>query len=301
MKDKENMEMKAERKFDGKRILKDYGIITAGCLLYAVAFNWLFVPNHIVMGGFTGLAQTVNRLIPFLPVGVTVAVLNIPLFVLGIRLQGMHLCFSSLFAMLTSSLFIDLTAGLWAFPPMEDALVACVFGGALIGVSMGMLLWVGATTGGSDMAARLLKFKFTHISVGKLCLAIDVFVILFYTVAFKRMNDAFYGIIAMYICSISMDSLIYGRKNAKVACVICDKGKEMNEQLTALNLGITKIQAKGGFSDNEKTILICAFKPSKISAIKSVVLAVDPAAFVIICDAQDVFGEGFAECMLDSL
>lgn len=295
------MRMRKDRKLDGKRILREYGIITVGCLLYAVAFNWLFVPNHIVMGGFTGLAQTINRLIPVLPVGVTVAVLNVPLFILGIRLHGVHLCFSSLFAMLVSSLFIDLTAGLFTFSPMEDALVACVFGGALIGISMGMLLWVGATTGGSDMAARLLKHKFTHISVGKLCLAIDVFVIIFYTAAFKRINDAFYGIIAMYICSIAMDALIYGRKNAKVACVICDKGAEMNEQLTALQLGITKIQARGGYSDKEKTILICAFKPSKIAAIKAVVLAVDPAAFVIICDAQDVFGEGFAECMLDSL
>lgn len=295
------MKMRKSRKFDWKRVLWEYGIIMAGCLLYAVAFNWLFVPNHIVMGGFTGLAQTVNRLVPVFPVGVTVAVLNVPLFVLGIRLQGIHLCFSSLFAMLGGSFFIDLTASLFTFPPMEDALVACVFGGALIGISMGMLLWVGATTGGSDMAARLLKFKFTHVSVGKLCLAIDVFVIIFYTVAFKRINDAFYGIIAMYICSISMDSLIYGRKNAKVACVICDKGIEMSEKLTKLQLGITKIQAKGGYSDKEKTVLICAFKPSKIAAIKAVVLAVDPAAFVIICDAQDVFGEGFAECMLDSL
>lgn len=290
-----------KKKNNKKKILWEYSVIVAGCLLYAIAFNSLFIPNHIVMGGFTGLAQTINRLLPFFPVGVTVAALNIPLFILGIRLHGMHLCFSSLFAMLASSFFIDITAHLWTFPPMEDSLVACVFGGALIGVSMGMLLWIGATTGGSDMAARLLKHKFTHISVGKLCLVLDVLVILFYTAAFKQINDAFYGIIAMYISSIAMDSLIYGRKNAKVACIICDKGTEMPEKLTALNLGITKIQAMGGFSNTEKQVLVCAFKPSKISAIKAVVLAVDPAAFVIICEAQDVFGEGFAECMIDSL
>lgn len=293
--------MKQNQKFNWKKSLREYGIILIGCLLYALAFNSLFIPNHIVMGGFTGLAQTVNRLFPVVPVGVTVAVLNIPLFLLGIRLHGMHLCFSSLFAMLASSLFIDLAAQLFTFPPMEDALVACVFGGALSGISMGMLLWVGATTGGSDMAARLLKHKFTHVSVGKLCLAIDVLVILCYTAAFKRINDAFYGIIAMYICSIAMDMLIYGRNNAKVACIICDKGTEMLEKLTDLNLGITSIQARGGFSNAEKHVLICAFKPSKIAAIKAVVLTVDPAAFVIICEAQDVFGEGFAECMLDSL
>ena len=283
------------------KILKEYGIIVIAALIYAIAFDWFFDPNEIAMGGLTGVAQIINYYVPVIPVGAMVVVMNIPLFIFGVKYQGIHLLFSSVFAMVVSSVFIDILPLFIQFSPMEDHLVACIFGGAILGLSLGMMLWVGATTGGTELAASLLKRKFAHIQIGRICLAIDIVVIVIYAWAFHNINDALYAGIALFISSAAMDTVIYGRRNSKVACIITDKGQAVMKELLDMNLGITQIKGKGGFSGTDKDVLICAFKPSRIAMIKSVVMEQDPMAFVILCDAKDVFGEGFAACDPNSL
>ena len=283
------------------RIIKNMLLITLGSFIYAFAFNWLFIPNNIVMGGLTGLAQTLNRFIPGVPVGITVILMNVPLFILGIRRQGFRLLFSSVFAMSVSSLFIDLLAYFVTFQPIEDHLVACIFGGGMVGLAMGLLLMVGATTGGVELAARLLKYHFRHISIGKLCLALDIAVIGIYTLIFKNINDGLYAAIAMYISSLAMDAVIYGRNTSKVACIICNDGHYIKQKLIELDFGVTNIRASGGYSDSAKNVLVCAFKPSRISELKTAIMDIDKTAFVIICNADDIFGEGFADVSIDSI
>ena len=283
------------------RIIKNIMLITLGSFIYAFAFDSLFVPNNIVMGGFTGLAQTLNRFVPAVPIGVTVILLNVPLFILGIRRQGFRLLISSVFAMALSSVFIDVLAYAIRFRPIEDHLVACLIGGGMVGLSMGILLMVGATTGGVELAARLLKYHFRYISIGKLCLFIDLMVIALYTAVFRNINGGLYAAIAMYISSLAMDAVVYGRNSSKVACIICSDGHYIKKRLIELDFGVTSIRASGGYSDNVKSILVCAFKPSRISELKSAIMELDKTAFVIICNAEDIFGEGFADVTLDSL
>ena len=292
---------KLRQKVRKSRVIKNMLLITLGSFVYAFAFEWMFIPNNIVMGGFTGLAQTLNRFVPAVPIGVTVIALNIPLFVLGIRRQGFRLLLDSVYAMSLSSVFIDVLGYAIRFRPIEDHLVACLIGGGMVGISMGILLMVGATTGGVELAARLLKYHFKHISIGKLCLFIDLLVIAFYTLVFRNINDGLYAAIAMYISSLSMDAVVYGRNTSKVACIICSEGRQIKERLIELDLGVTNIRANGGYSDSEKDILICAFKPSRISELKSAIMDIDKTAFVIICNAEDIFGEGFADVSMDSL
>lgn len=292
---------KIRQKIKKSRIVKNTLLITLGSLIFAFAFDSLFIPNNIVMGGFTGLAQTLNRFIPAVPVGVTVIVLNVPLFILGIRRQGFRLLLDSVLAMSLSSVFIDVLGYAVKFKPIADHLVACLIGGGMVGLSMGILLMVGATTGGVELAARLLKYHFRHISIGKICLFIDLCVIVLYTLVFRNINDGLYAAIAMYISSLAMDAVVYGRNTSKVACIICSEGKRIQERLIELDLGVTNIRAHGGYSDSEKDILVCAFKPSRISELKSAIMETDKTAFVIICNAEDIFGEGFADVSLDSL
>ncbi len=286
------------------KVLKEYSIILLGSALYGLAFDWLFEPNNIVVGGFTGLAQTLNHYISACPVGVVVIVLNVPLFIIGIKIQGAKLLWSSIFAMVTSSLAIDIISQFIEFKPMDDLLLVCVLGGALVGISLGMQLSVGATTGGTELAATLLKYKFKHIQIGKICLIIDLCIVAIYTLAFHTYHEALYAVIAMYVSTTAMDTVIYGRKISKVACIICSNdsnGSKLMNYLIQMDLGITEIEAKGGFSNANKKVLICAFKPSRIAIIKNAVVQYDPDAFVIVCDAQEVYGEGFAECMLNSI
>lgn len=275
--------------------LREYTVILFGSVIYAVAFDWLFVPNNIVMGGLTGLGQTVNHIFPFIPVGVFVIVANIPLFIVGFKLQGIKLLVSSAFAMVTGSLAIDLLPQFVTFHPLDDQLLACLLGGAIVGVGMGLQLWVGATTGGTELAASLIKHRFRHIQIGKLCLIIDLCVIALYTVTFGALKDALYAIIAMYVSAAAMDAVIYGRKTSKVACIISTRSADILSRLLELDLGITQVNARGGYSKEQKDMLICAFKPSKIGMIRRVILELDPDAFIIICDAQEIYGEGFAD------
>lgn len=283
------------------RWLYIYGMIIVGCAVYAVSFNWFFQPNKISMGGFTGVAQIINRLFPVMPVGITSILLNIPLFIIGVRKQGLKLLVTSLSAMGISSLMIDGLNLLHTFQPMGDPLLACIYGGVLVGISMGMLMTVGATTGGSDLAARLLKYKLRHLSIGRLCLGIDVAVICLYAITFRSVNNALYGIIAMYISSIVMDMVVYGSVNAKMAYIISGHSGEITRQLLDMNLGITLLDGRGGFSGDRKQVVLCAFKRSQIAHIKSVVTAIDPNAFIIVCEAHEVLGEGFGEYSPDSL
>ncbi len=275
--------------------------IVLGCVFYAIAVDWLFVPNDIVVGGFTGIAQILNHFFPALPIGLTVVVLNIPLFIIGIRLQGMKLLYSSLFAMTLGSVLIDVLDQLFVFQPMDNLLLACIFGGVLMGASLGLELSVGATTGGSDLAARLLKYKLRHVSMGKLCLAVDICVVVIYSIVFQSVYTALYGIVAMYICSLSMDSLIYGGTQAKMAYIISDKNDQIRKRLLEMDLGATVLDGKGGWSGIPKDIILCTCRRKEIAAVKEAVISIDKDAFVIMSDAYEVLGEGFSSYSSDSL
>lgn len=283
------------------KILRDYGTITISCLLYAFSFNCFFQPNSLAMGGFTGLAQVLNRLIPVLPIGTTVFVMNVPLMIIGVKKQGWGLLFASIFAITVSSAMVDTMAALIPFPTM-DPLLACLYGGVLMGISLGLMMLKNATTGGTELAARLLKYVIRNLSIGKLCLVIDVTVVSFYALVFKNINSALYGVVAMYVCSIAMDMVVYGSVNAKLAYIISDKCDQITQRLMDMEMGGTLLNGKGAYTGNNKNVLMCAAKPAKIARIKALVAEIDPEkAFVIVTDAKEVYGEGFGEYGEDSI
>ena len=221
-----------------RNVLTQYLIITASCALYAVGFNWMFDPNHISVGGFTGLGQIINYLLPGLPIGTIVIILNVPLFVLGWRFIGKDFLFSSIYATAVSSLMIDVLASLYTFPAM-DPILACIYGGIVVGIGCGMLLHESATTGGTEMAARLLKLKFQGLSIGNLCLALDVAVTLGYALCFRDLSRAMYGIVALYILSLLIDRVVYGPNAAKVAYIISEQYEAITRELLQLDRGVT--------------------------------------------------------------
>ena len=276
-------------------------LITLAALIYALSFVWCFDPNGIAFGGITGLAQIVNRLFPAAPVGVTVIVLNIPLFILGWKLIGGKLLVSSLYAMFISSVFIDLLTPLYDWQPMEP-LLACIFGGLLMGASLGVVFLQGATTGGTDLAARLLKLKFKWLPMGKLLMGVDLAVIVLVALFFRNLNTTLYGLVALYISTLAMDGILYGLDNAKVAYIISDHNDEISSAIVQdLDRGVTILHGQGAYTGAEKQVLMCAFKQREIAAIKAAVKDIDPDAFLIVCNAHEVLGDGFREYKKDGL
>ena len=277
------------------KLFFSYLWITLASVVYAVGFNWCYEPNQIGFGGITGVAQIVNALLPAAPIGTVVIILNVPLFLMGWKFLGGHLLLSSLYAMFISSLAIDLLHLVCVFQPM-DPVLATIYGGVLMGGSLGVIFLQGATTGGTDLIARLLKLKLAWLPMGKLLMAIDLAVILAVAVAFGNLDSALYGVVALYLSSKVMDLVLYGLDTAKVAYIISDRHQEIAQRLIRdLDRGVTLLRGEGGWSGREKRVVMCAFKQRQIVAMKAIVRDIDPAAFLIVCDAHEVMGEGFRE------
>lgn len=277
-----------------KRVLPYLGITLASAA-FSVGFNWCYAPNGIAFGGITGVAQIVHRFFPVVPIGITVIVINIPLFLLSWKLLGRHVFVTSLFAMAASSVFIDLLGSLYQFPPM-DSLLACIYGGVLVGAALGVILQQGATTGGTDLIARLLKLKLAWLPMGKLLLAVDLAVIVAVALAFHSLDSALYGVVSLYIATLVMDGVLYGLDNAKMAYIISACPEETAAAIMGdLERGVTILRGQGAWSGEEKQVLLVAFKQRQIVRLKRIVKERDPAAFLIVCEAHEVLGDGFRE------
>lgn len=274
--------------------VRSCGIITLGAVIYALAFDWFVAPNQIAMGGVTGLAQIVNALVPVLPVGVLSILVNVPLFLAGWRLLGGRLLVSSLYAMAVSSLAIDVIAWMHTFPPM-DPILATLYGGAGMGVGLGLVFSQGATTGGTDIIGKLLKLKFPWLPIGKLVMIPDMVVVILAAVVFGTVNAALYGLIQMYLLSKVMDMILYGWDTSRVAYIITDRWEETVQGLLDMNLGVTLLQGKGAYTGAEKQVLLVAFRQREIVPIKRMLREIDPKAFFIVCDAHEILGEGFGD------
>ncbi len=276
-----------------KSMALSYLVILFASALYAVTFNWFYAANDIAYGGLTGIAMMINHIFGMPSIGLLVFLMNVPLFLLGWRLLGGKLLISSLVSMSLCSLFIDVLESIYTFKPMEP-LLACIYGGVLLGVSLGLIFLQGATTGGTDIGARLLKRKLNWLPLGKLMLSIDLVVICSCAVAFQSVNSSLYGIVSLYISSIVLDGILYGMNTARMAYIISDKYEELSHAINQdLARGVTILHGEGAWSRQEKRVLLCAFKRQQIVTLKRMIKEIDPNAFLIVCKANEVLGDGF--------
>lgn len=282
------------------KTLKSYGLIVLACVPYAVSFNWFYAANHLTCGGFTGLGQIVHAFCPNIGVGAVIAALNVPLFLLGWRRCGVQFLLKSLCAMAVSSALIDALGAAYTFAPMEP-LLAALYGGVTMGAALGFLLREEATTGGTELGARLLKFPFPHLPIGRLCLAIDLAVIALYALVFRNAESALYGTASLYVSTAVIDMVVYGGREAKLAYIISPAQETIRKALLEEGVGVTVLRAQGGYSGEDSPVLLCAIRRREITAVKRLVCETDPAAFFIVCDAREVLGEGFGEYRKDDI
>ena len=274
---------------------RPYLWITPASAVFALGFDWCYVPNQITLGGMTGLGQIIHAIVPAIPVGSAVIALNLPLFLLGWRLLGWKLLASSLFATAATSLGVDLLAACYSFPPM-DPMLATLCGGALMGLSLGMVFSQGATTGGTDIVARLLKLRWPWLPLGKLILVPDGVVLALAALAFGRVEAALYGAVGLFVATRVMDTVLYGLDTSKVAYIISDRWEALAQVLLKeQDRGVTILRGQGAYTGRDKQVLMVAFKQRDIVQIKRTVHQLDPKAFLIVCDAHDVLGEGFGD------
>ena len=272
--------------------MRSYVIITLACVLYALSFNWFYATNDFTVGGFTGISQIINFFVPVLPIGTMVIVLNVPLFVVGLKKFGFAFLCKSIYTMALSSVLIDVVDVIHQFSPM-DPLLACLYGGVTLGVASGLIFREEATTGGSELGAWIVRSHVERLSIGNICLGIDLTIILIYAAVFRSLNNALYGALALYITTKVLDLVVYGQNTAKLAYIISDKYEEIMQEMIARDMGATLLNGKGIYTGSERPLLLCAVRNKEVVSIKRFIKELDPDAFFIVCDASEVLGEGF--------
>ena len=266
--------------------------ILAGTALTSFAFRVLTFPNHIVSGGVTGVAQIVNMLTGF-PVGVFTILLNIPLFLLAWKKLGRRFVVLTAICMALSSVTIDLLEKT-ARPLTEEPMLAAVYGGVIKGAGFGLIYTTGATTGGVDIPARILRRKYPHINFGTFTLAINAVIILSFAVIFRRFDSSMYTLICMYISNKVIALLLYGPIDSRLCYIISDRSEELRAAITErLGRGATMLQGHGAWSGKEKQVILCVVKPPQLARLRTLVREIDESAFLVVSDARSVYGKGF--------
>ncbi len=270
----------------------DYLLMTIGTCLMAVAIGSIYDPITMVTGGFTGIAIIVKAFLD-IPLWLTNLMLNVPVFLLGIKIKGFKFLARTLFST------IALSAWLYVLPPfhftVDDYILAAIFGGVIGGVGIGFVFLARATTGGTDMVAALIQHYYKHYSIAQILQVIDAVVVLAGAYVFG-LSKALYAVISIFVVAQVSDGIIEGLNFSKLAYIITDKEDEIaNAIMTTLDRGATGINATGMYSSTEKKLLLCVVSKKEIVQVKEIVTRIDHGAFVIVSDVREVLGEGFIE------
>ncbi|HOM02308.1 MAG TPA: YitT family protein [Acetivibrio sp.] len=286
---------------------KDYLLITTGSLITAMAINVFMVPYKIAPGGISGIATVIYYITDAkVPVGTAMLILNVPLFMMGIRLIGKKFTIKTLYGTILLSLLIDATQPLtdrfvenylastenYQYTP--DILLYSIFGGLLMGIGLGLVLRSGATTGGTDLAARIVNYVVPAFTMGETLLFIDTGIIVFAAFVFRSVQLALYSIVTLYISSKIIDAILEGVNFAKALLIISDSPQEIATSiLKDLDRGVTALKGKGMFTGNDKEVLFCVVQRRQIPMVKKIARDIDKKAFIVLTDIREVLGEGF--------
>jgi uncharacterized membrane-anchored protein YitT (DUF2179 family) len=285
---------------------KDYLMIIFGCIVTAISINVFLVPFKIAPGGFSGLATIIYYLIgQKIPVGALMLLLNIPLFIIGYRYIGKSFLMRTIFGtVLLSALTIiikpvtDIFVEKYLEPSgallSPDILLYSVFGGALMGIGIGLVFKSGATTGGTDLVAKIANHFIPSLTLGQVLLLVDIVIIALASVVFKSILLGLYAVVSIVVTTKIMDSIIEGINFAKSIYIISDKSDIIAEHILGeLNRGVTSLNGVGMYTGADKKVLFCVLQKGQIPQLKKIVRSIDNKAFLILTDAREVLGEGF--------
>ena len=276
-----------------RRLCFKYLLIVLGSAVYAIGFQYFMFPNNIVSGGVTGIAMILNHFTRW-PVGMTVLVLNIPLFVIAWRHFGTDYLVGSLVGTAISSVCVDLFAST-GIVATTDPMLGSIIGGVIKGAGMGMIYYVGASTGGIDIVAKMLRQKYQQINFGTIVLLLDVVIVAAYAFVLHKYQSAMYSLIGMYVVSKVVDLVLYGIDNASLCYIVSEKSEELAKEIISghVHRGVTILEGEGAYSHQTKHVIMCVIKRTQIGEMRRLVRQVDERAFFIVTDAKNVFGNGF--------
>lgn len=275
-----------------KITFKQVLFVVVGAAIYGFALSMFLVPNKIAAGGVSGIATILYHLFG-LPIGTMIIAINIPLFLLGWKNNGLEFILLSLTAIVVESLVVDYIP---VSPMTTDPLLGSVFGGVLTGIGLGIVERGGGSDGGTFMAAKLLHRFVPQISVAYVISGVDSLVILASAFVFTP-EWAMYALLSLYVATKIMDLVISGLKSARAVYIISTEERVIAQGiLDDLGRGVTRLEAKGMYTGESRGTLLCIVDSGReVIKIKELVKRCDPNAFVFISDVSEVMGEGFVK------
>ena len=276
---------------DLKDFLIDTCIFILGGMGMSVAVNCFLAKNGILYGGFSGIATILNYLFE-IPIGTAIFVMNIPLFIIALKKLGGRFIRMTIWATLITSIIID--SGFFLPVYSNDLLLSSIIGGALVGVSLGIIFVRNATTGGIDIIAKLIQINHPHFSFGKSVLIFDGFVILLGGIVYKNIDAMLYAAVVTFVSAQVIDYIIYGVSRGATIMVITSKGDEIRHKiLNDLNRGVTVLKGQGGYSKQQIDVLLCACYDNQTQKFIKEIKSADENAFFIVTQSKQILGNGF--------
>lgn len=275
--------------FSTKNVVLEYFYVLLGAAIIAFGFNTFLFPNQVASGGVSGISTILNGLFGW-NAGIVQYAFNIPLFISGVIILGKKFGFKSLVGTLALPFFVILMED-WE-PWTTNTLLAALFGGVILGVGIGFVFKGNASTGGTDLLAQIIT-KFTGLTLGTSVLLIDGIIAISAALVFD-LEKGLYALIGLYVTTKTIDIVQLGFSQSKMVYIIAEKQDEVQKAIyTEINRGVTKMPAFGGYTGEERMMLMVVVYQTEFTKLKQIIQTVDSTAFVIVSDAYEVLGKGF--------
>ena len=272
----------------------DIVITIFGSFLFAFGTHCFTAPNHMAPGGMVGIATIVNFL-SGIPIGTFSVVLNIPLMILGFWKLGRRFMIKTLISLFAYSFALDfLFINLPTYT--NNVLVACIFGGVLMGAGLGMVMSRGGSTGGMDIINKLILRRFPHMKFGRIQFTTDAVIVLGSVFAYGNIEVALLALICLYITAIVLDAVLYGANTCKLIYITSQRPGEICKRIhTEMDRGATILHAQGSYTGENRPTIMVAVRQNEYYHLRRIIRETDPGSFVIMASASEIFGQGFEE------
>ncbi len=275
-----------------KKFLLDYLVIFIGSAFFALGFNLFIRDAQIAVGGITGIGMVINYFFPSISMGTLTFLLNIPFLLIGLWKIGGEFMTKTIFSAVSLSFVMEITKNVPSLT--SDPILCSLYGGLVVGLGIGLVLLRNGSTGGSDIVGLVLRERFSGVPVGKLILFTDAVIILCASIAFRNINSVLYAIIKMYASSIATDGVLYGFNFNKVAYIFTEKTDTICKLIISImGHGASIVSCEGAYTNEPRKMIMCAFNPNQIGALKEIVRENDKNAFMIVTNTHEVLGFGF--------
>ena len=278
--------------FKSKSFYVDVVVIILGCFISSLGVNLFLANAKLLSGGVTGIGLILQYLWN-IPSGITVFILNIPLFIVSYKFLSKRFTIYTAIGMISFSTALMLTKPLSSLVQVDDTLLYCIYGGVLSGIGYGLVFFRNGSIGGTDIITMVVRKKYSNLDIGKVGFGFNLIIVTLAAFIFG-LPKALYTLLSMFITSTILDKVLNGFTSKKLLLVLTEKEEDIiTYVIKDMHRGITSLMAEGGYTHNQKKLLYIAVTTSQMISLKNRILRIDPKAFITIIDVSEVKGKGF--------